>query len=192
MALKLGLPLFLEDKSGRLSGAEYVDMYGRMRLLLTRSVHDEDETVYHIYDQTEDSAHRNTPAITLKFGSRHALGTITFRGYPPKDMAQYISQVNDVAGPTLRRFFASDGREYRWGWRKVEGEEWTCTNSDAEVVADYSLKHPGGYHDPPSSGGAMLTVTEEFSYLATEMLASVSIMRHILRYNLFNSAAVYE
>lgn len=98
MALKLGLPLFLEDRSGRLSGSEYVDMYGRMRLLLSRIAHDEDETVYHIYDQTEDSAHRNTPSITLRFGPRHALGTITFRGHQPRDMSQYISQVNDIAG----------------------------------------------------------------------------------------------
>ena len=107
MALKLGLPLFLEDKSGRLSGSEYVDMYGRMRLLLSRRVHDEDETVYHIYDQTEDSAHSDTPSITLRFGPRHALGTIAFRGRQPKDMAQYISQVNDIAGYVRDHFCIS-------------------------------------------------------------------------------------
>ncbi|KAF9474741.1 hypothetical protein BDN70DRAFT_996862 [Pholiota conissans] len=182
MALRYGLPYFLEDTTGLLSGTKFIDLYGRMRFLYTRRLRSESQTVYDIYDESDNSTQKNVPVVTLTFGPRHCLGTIQYRNEQPRNMDQYLSQLNLFAGTKLRRFFASDGREYRWGWRKVAGDEWTCTNSDGEIIADYSHKVPG---EPEyTTSGSMFTVTEEYGHLATEMLATVTIMRQILAYDM--------
>ncbi|KAF8955660.1 hypothetical protein BDZ97DRAFT_1673450 [Flammula alnicola] len=184
MAVRYGLPFFLEDKTGRLSGSEFLEIHDRMKLLYRRRVHDDTGTIYDIYDITTGSSESfQVPVVSLSFGADNSLGTIKYRSQQPKQISRYLSEVSIFAGSRLRRFFGSDGNEYRWGYRLAEGNEWTCTNSRAEIVAHYNLKHPG---EPPyySSSGCMLTVLEDFGHLACEMLATVMIMRHIVAHDL--------
>ena len=57
-----------------------------------------------------------------------------------------------------------------------------CTNSSGYVVATYNLKPPG---EPAyRSSGNALTVYEAYSHLAIELLASLTIMRHVRQFNL--------
>ncbi|KDR67038.1 hypothetical protein GALMADRAFT_80228 [Galerina marginata CBS 339.88] len=185
MATKFGLPYFLEDKTGRLTGSEFVDLHDRMKLVYRCKVRDATEEVYEIYDITAGTYNSFHLAVaTLTFGANHALGTISFGTSESSTlMSRYLSQVNIFAGSKLRRFFASDTNEYRWGYRLADGNEWTCTNSGGRVVAHYNLKNAG---EPPyfGSSGCMLTVEEDFGHLASEMLATVMIMRHIVAYDL--------
>ncbi|KAF8149343.1 hypothetical protein B0H34DRAFT_667731 [Crassisporium funariophilum] len=184
MATKYGLPIFLEDKTGRLTGSEFVDIHERMRLAYRCTVRDAARTVYGVFDLTSGAsdAHR-VPVISLQFGSDNSLGTVTVGSSQAIQMTRYLSVVNIFAGSKLRRFFASDGKEYRWGYRLTDDHEWSCTNSSGQLVAYYNLKHPG---EPEyyGSSGCMLSVEEAFGHLAPEMLATMMIMRNILAYDL--------
>ncbi|KAF8883066.1 hypothetical protein CPB84DRAFT_193737 [Gymnopilus junonius] len=185
MALRYGLPYFLEDKSGRLSGSDFIDLHDRMKLAYSCKDRSSSLFTYEIHDTTAGTYDAYNKAVaTLTFGSDNALGTITYtRDKIERQMVDYLAQVNDIAGSKLRRFFASDGKEYRWGYRVVPNEEWTCTNSSGTVVSHYNLKVDG---EPPyfGSSGCMLSVDEDFGHLACEMLATVMIMRHIDKHNL--------
>ncbi|PPQ91834.1 hypothetical protein CVT25_000288 [Psilocybe cyanescens] len=196
MATRYGLPFFLEDKTGRLDGSEFVDLHDRTRLVYRRKSRDATRIVYGIFDITLGTYEAfHVPVVTLCFGADNSLGSVCYapgvgviggtREGEEKwmQMAKYLSQVNIFAGSKLRRFFASDGNEYRWGYKLAEGNEWTCTNSSGTIVSHYNLKSPG---EPPyyGSSGCMLTVEEDYGHLACEMLATVMIMRHIVAHDL--------
>ncbi|KAF9050608.1 hypothetical protein BJ165DRAFT_1366943 [Panaeolus papilionaceus] len=188
VGLKYGIPIFLEDRSGSLSGSDFIDIHDRMRLIYRRRRRDSSDSqsafTYDIFDATSNCADAFTvPVATLTFGPNNELGTIAFKNSQPMRMDRYLSQVNEIAGSKLRRFFASDGNEYRWGYRVTDDNEWTATNSSGEIVSYYSLKSPG---EPqyPNSSGCMLSVEESWGHLACEMLATVMIMRHIAKYNM--------
>ncbi|PPQ71873.1 hypothetical protein CVT24_006889 [Panaeolus cyanescens] len=196
VGLKYGIPIFLEDRSGSLSGSDFIDIHDRMRLIYRRRRRDTDTDqpypyVYEIFDATSNSVDAfNVPIATLTFGANNELGTVTLKGSQPMTMDSYLSQVNEIAGSKLRRFFASDGNEYRWGYRVTDDNEWTvsvliyslllffsssarylslvvnhATNSAGEIVAYYSLKSPGEPQYPGSSG-CMLSVEESWGHLA--------------------------
>lgn len=100
MATKYGLPYFLEDKTGRLSGSEFVDLHDRMKLVYRSKERSSTNSIYEIYDITAgtyDAFH--TPVIILTFGTNNALGTITFStDGTERQMERYLSQVNAIAG----------------------------------------------------------------------------------------------
>lgn len=97
---KFGLPFFLEDKTGRLTGSDFNDLHDRMKLFYRPRSRDPSRGIYDIYDV---SSGRNdsceTPVVTLTFGSDNSLGTIKF-SYESgsQDMGTYLSQVNAVGG----------------------------------------------------------------------------------------------
>lgn len=102
-----------------------------------------------------------------------------------------------------RKFTASDGREYRWGYGMEADQEWTvsgiidhpslsypllrptslfqCVNVDDEVVAHYSLKHPN--RPAYSTSGNVFTVYEAFAHLSTGKFAlstyALSLVSHL-------------
>ncbi|KAF8182549.1 hypothetical protein BJ912DRAFT_1123799 [Pholiota molesta] len=132
MALRYELPYFFDDATGRLSGSTFVEFHERMRINYIKRVDNESQSEYDIYKHSNEAEDQDGPAATLYFGPNHTLGTIQYRNQEPKNMDH----------SKLRRFIASDGNEYRWGWRKVEGDLWTCTNGNGEIIADYSFKPP--------------------------------------------------
>jgi hypothetical protein len=77
MAFRYGLPIFLEDQTGRLTrtGSDYVDLYNRKSICYQRISHACDfmRTTYGVFDRNSVSCE---PDITLEFGADNSLGTI--------------------------------------------------------------------------------------------------------------------
>ncbi|KIK57920.1 hypothetical protein GYMLUDRAFT_45732 [Collybiopsis luxurians FD-317 M1] len=178
------MPLFLEDKTGKLTGSEFVDIHDRLSLTYRRSTErNSSHTAYMIYNT---SAHipNSTYAqalIALDFGPGHALGTISFSSHRCIPMKNYL--VRQSTHRQTYKFIGPDSQEYVWSWRSQANQEWTCTNSSGYLVAYYSLKIAGEPHYQGSSG-CSLTIDESFGHLAPEFLASLMILRHISEYNL--------
>jgi hypothetical protein len=77
--VKTGIPFMLEDRSGSLSGSEFVDLYDRMRLCVHCMRRDPDgASQYGIYNFF--STQNDVPVATLEYGAAGALGNITTIG----------------------------------------------------------------------------------------------------------------
>ncbi|KAI0731622.1 hypothetical protein C8Q72DRAFT_213201 [Fomitopsis betulina] len=178
-----GLPFFLEDQTGELTGSEFVDLYNRMRLSLRCTLRDVSHTAYMIYELSSRPNAHGAPLACLEFGPNHALGTVKIAHGETVSMAQYLAKAGGIGGHKTRKFRASDGQEYRWTHQRKGDEEWSCTNASGYHVASYCLKSP----DEPkyaASSGCVLTIEESYSNIVGELLASLIIMRHIAKYNL--------
>jgi len=186
------LPYVLEDRSGVYNASDFDDIYDRLFLRIVESSHDAKTSVSMIYDMGRRSSRRRDsrhldrqPSVVLQFGSNGALGNVHFMRSPAASslpMHQYLRKATIFGGSLSRRFKGSDGREYRWSHRSVEGQEWSCFTNENHLVANYALKPPGvpAFH----VSGNSLTIDESFSDLAIEMFTSLTIMRHIAQYNL--------
>ncbi|KAF4601541.1 hypothetical protein EYR38_006195 [Pleurotus pulmonarius] len=94
-----GLSYFLEDMTGKLTGSEFVDIYGRMRLTFRRTTFDTTRAAYMIFNTTSSpsysSPHATTkPLAALDFGPNNTLGTINF---PPNvciPMQKYLTKTS--------------------------------------------------------------------------------------------------
>ncbi|KAI0074419.1 hypothetical protein K474DRAFT_60107 [Panus rudis PR-1116 ss-1] len=186
MTTNYGLPLILEDQSGDIAGSEFKDIYDRMSFSLRCTRNDPSQTVFMICDHTLSSASSraglSVPVACLTFGANHALGTVKIGDGSTMDMAVYLSRVG--RNPKARKFVASDGQEYRWTHRPGSTEvEYQCVNANGYEVASYTPK-PAGEPAYTNSSGCSLTVEESYGTLAGEFLASLTIMRHMVKYNL--------
>lgn len=74
------------------------------------------------------------PAVVLAFGRGGALGSVVVHARDGEGgagkgrsvpMGQWLRRTGVFAGSLSRKFVGSDGREYRWVHRGVEGHEWT-------------------------------------------------------------------
>ncbi|KII92942.1 hypothetical protein PLICRDRAFT_491592 [Plicaturopsis crispa FD-325 SS-3] len=174
-----GMPYYLEDKTGSLSGTEYADPYGRMRYSVRCTMKDSMRTAYMIYNLGSGS---HKPLASLEFNSDHSLGMVSFTSGVHIPMKQYLTKLSTLGSSKARKFIATDGQEYRWTYRVAPNQEWTCTNANGYLIAYYSLPIPG---EPPhvGSSGCMLTLEEAYPHLTVDMLVSLTIMRHITAYN---------
>jgi len=177
--VKTGIPFILEDKSGSLSGSQFIDLYDRMHLYMrcTRRDHDgaSQYGIYNMFSQESD-----VPVVTLEYGAAGALGNITTIGPRGSSRTQTMAAfLVEVGGPRHRKFVASDGQEYSWSWRTnaQENHEWSCVNASGQSVAWYVLKVPGEQY--ANSSGCMFGVEEPYPHLAVDFLATLLIMRHI-------------
>ncbi|KAI0644701.1 hypothetical protein C8Q79DRAFT_1001959 [Trametes meyenii] len=177
-----GLPYFLEDTTGRITGSEFVDLHNRMHLSIKQTLRDAQHTAYVIYDHSRSSgASRGLflPLATLDFGVHNTLGTIKVGDGEHIQMSQYLAKSGSSRS---RKFRASDGQDYRWTLQ-ADGD-WQCTNARSGYhIATYSMK-PAGEPQYSGSSGCMLTVEEAYPHLVGELLASLTIMRHIEQHNL--------
>lgn len=185
-------PYILEDRSALYNASDFDDIYDRLFLRIAESSREAGKSVLSIYDmgrrssRRQDSRHLDRqPSVILEFGHNGALGTIHFIQRPATTsmtMHQYLRKTTIFGGSLSRRFKGSDGHEYRWSHRTVQGQEWSCFTSDNNLVAHYSLKPP----DVPAFyvSGNTLTIHESLSYMAIEILTSLTIMRHIAQHNL--------
>ncbi|ETW84873.1 hypothetical protein HETIRDRAFT_473579 [Heterobasidion irregulare TC 32-1] len=181
---------YFEDRTGLVASSDFDEVYDRKFLRVSSTPQRTQNAGIMIYDMGRRStsyADRHhfyrEPAIVLDFGPNGALGTILFTQTAASvPMTQYLRKVSFFGGTLFRKFKASDGKEYRWGHRMVADHEWTCLSSEDYIVAHYNLKPP----DRPAYGtsGNILTVYETFAPLSTELLASLTIMRHIAQHNL--------
>ncbi|KAG9316798.1 hypothetical protein JVU11DRAFT_2863 [Chiua virens] len=182
MSTVYGMPYLLEDKTGQPTESEFVDMHDRLRLRLHCSAQTPTHTAYMIHNVTHGH-NPSDPLIALAFGPNNSLGTITVRSGAPKAMGDYLVKLSPLGSSLTRKFLGSDGQEYRWSWRSTKGHEWTCINRSQYFVASYSLK-VAGEPEYPGSSGCMLTIDEAYPHLVAELLASLTIMRHIAAHGL--------
>ncbi|KAI0278540.1 hypothetical protein BGY98DRAFT_1089512 [Russula aff. rugulosa BPL654] len=170
---------FFEDRTGVLTGSDFDEVYHRLFLRVSSTPQRTRNAGLMIYDMGQrstslgdrDGRHfYREPMIVLDFGPKGALGTVRF------------TKVSLFSGSLFRKFTASDGKEYKWGYHMVADHEWTCLDADNFLVAQYSLKP----ENRPAYGtsGNVLTVYEPFAHLSIELLASLTIMRHIAQNNL--------
>ncbi|KAI0779587.1 hypothetical protein C8Q74DRAFT_1198512 [Fomes fomentarius] len=179
-----GMPYFLEDSTGQITGSDFVDLHNRMHLSLKPTLKDAHHAAYIIYDlSSRASGGRGgllVPLATLDFGPHHSLGSIKIGDSEFIPMGHYL--MKSPGGSKSRKFKAADGQEYRWTLQ-ADGE-WQCTNAKNNYhVATYSMK-PAGEPQYPSSSGCMLTVEEAYPHLVGELLASLIVMRHIEKHDL--------
>lgn len=179
-----GMPYILEDKTGELTGSDFIDINDRLRLRLRCTAQAPTHTAYMIHNVTHGHECEVSRAlVALAFGPGDSLGTIIFESRSPVAMNEYLRRVSLLASSKSRKFLASDGEEYQWSWRSTKGHEWTCTGQDQQLIASYSLKVVGE-PDYISSSGCVLTIDEAYPHLAVEILATLTIMRHIVAHNL--------
>ncbi|KAH9973945.1 hypothetical protein BJV74DRAFT_782611 [Russula compacta] len=196
--VKTGIPFMLEDRSGSLSGSEFVDLYDRMHLRLRCTRRDPDgASQYGVYNMF---SWHDIPVATLEYGAAGALGSITTigpggssEGTPQPRTAPFVLfartrscnvSTSTNGSPRHRKFTASDGQEYAWSWRTNTREdlEWSCVNASGITVAWYVLKIPGEQY--AHSSGCMFGVEEPYPHLAVDFLATLLIMRHIAARNM--------
>ncbi|OSD01887.1 hypothetical protein PYCCODRAFT_1368435 [Trametes coccinea BRFM310] len=187
--LNRSLPYVLEDRTGHYAGSDFDEIYDRLFLHVScpppSRTADYAETTLMIYDTGRRSSSRRQsrpalrePSVVLEFGPNGALGTVSFpRLAVSAPMSQYLRKTSMFSSSLSRKFTASNGEDYRWVYRGVKEHEWTCADSRDYVVAHYTLKPP----DQPSynTSGNILTIYEPWAHLATEILASLTIMRHL-------------
>ncbi|KAH9940379.1 uncharacterized protein BXZ73DRAFT_88639 [Epithele typhae] len=182
---KFGLPFFLEDTTGKLTGTDFVDLHNRMHLSIKQTLRDAHRSAYIIYDLSARPGARSgllVPLITLDFTAQNGLGSVKIAAGEHVPMDKYLVRSAGTNGNARSRTFkAADGQEYRWTLQ-ADGD-WQCTNARTNYhIATYSMK-PSGEPQYPSSSGCMLTVEEAFPHLVGELLASLIIMRHIEKYS---------
>ncbi|KAH9949144.1 hypothetical protein B0H21DRAFT_820334 [Amylocystis lapponica] len=184
------LPFFLEDRTGLFTGSDFDDVYDRLFLRVAPAPAPAADSTLMIYNAGRRSSSqrdyrpaRRDPSVVLEFGPHGALGKISFVGSSiALPMAQYLRKTSLFGGSLSRKFRASDGEEYRWTYKSVDEQEWSCVDAREYPVAHYNLKpsHKPAY----STSGNILTIYEAYASLSVEILASLTIMRHIAAHNL--------
>jgi hypothetical protein len=189
------LPFILEDRTGQLTGSDFDDIYDRMFLRVARQPRTPSTVI--IYKMGRRSSSRrdslphqhqspfhphSSPSARLEYGPQDSLGYVSFQQGAQMPMHRYLRKTSIFGGSLSRKFTASDGREYRWSYQSVPEQEWSCVANEGFVVAHYDLKPPNTRAYDVS--GNVLTVYEPFAHLVVELLASLTIMRHIAEHNL--------
>ncbi|CCM03250.1 uncharacterized protein FIBRA_05376 [Fibroporia radiculosa] len=188
------LPYFFEDRSGQYTSSDFDDIYDRLYFRVAPPDHhvtskDSESTLMVFNTGRRSSSHRDhrppkrSPSVILDFGPQGALGKISFVGSSiVLPMNQYLKKTSMFGSSLSRRFRASDGEEYRWSYRSIEGQEWSCVDSRNYIVAHYNLKPP----EKPvfSTSGNILTIYEAYANISVDILASLTIMRHIATHHL--------
>jgi hypothetical protein len=95
MATTFGMPYLLEDKTGKLTGSDFVDINDRLRLRLRCTAQAPTHTAYMILNMTHGNDARN-PLIALAFGADNSLGTITIGSGVSMTMKQYLVKLSSL------------------------------------------------------------------------------------------------
>ena len=105
-----GLPFFLEDTTGKITGSDFVDLHNRMHLSLKQTLRDAHHTAYIIYDLSSRSSGRGgllVPLATLDFGPNNALGTVKIGDGDHIQMGHYLTKVAGASGCVSATSFAA-------------------------------------------------------------------------------------
>ncbi|KXN92570.1 hypothetical protein AN958_06538 [Leucoagaricus sp. SymC.cos] len=185
------LPYSFEDRTGSNTHSDFDDIYDRMFFHITRQP---GRSTTYIYEMPiRASRHRSSlplnrePSVLLEFLPDESLGNITFVGKSPyhtmtMPMSRYLRKPSLFGSSLMRKFVGSDGREYKWSYHGVGGQQWSCTTNENYLVAHYDLKPPNVRAFDVT--GNTLTIYEPFAHLALELMASFIIMRHLAEHNL--------
>ncbi|KAF8519999.1 hypothetical protein BU17DRAFT_89356 [Hysterangium stoloniferum] len=169
----LGLPLFLEDTSGFITGpTDFLDIYDRPPFVCVENAMEiaARRTTVFVFDKRR---HRNS-GVTLVFEPGLRCSVTLGKDGRELDIQQWLRNV----GPLLRRFRGSDGELYEWSHKGPSSHEWSCVQLGSNLlVAHYDLKSK---HEPRyRTSGNVLTVYERWSKLSVELVASLIAIRHV-------------
>ncbi|KAH9928934.1 uncharacterized protein B0H18DRAFT_999460 [Fomitopsis serialis] len=165
------LPYYLEDRSGSYAGSDFDDIYDRLFLRVALMIYNVGRRSS---NQRDYRPLQREPSVALEFGPS---GTLD------RSLSWARLRSHCLEGESLiRKFRASNGEEYKWTYKTESDHQWSCTDSANYVVAHYNLKPP----NKPAfrTSGNMLTINETHASLAIELLASLTIMRHVAAYHL--------
>lgn len=150
----MGLPYFLEDRTGSNTSSEWDEIYDRMFLrAAAAATHDPKRTAgggggtsTSIYDMGRRSSssryHYRDPAIILDFAPGGALGTVLLvQQGVSMPMGHYLRKTSTFSGSLSRKFRGSDGQEYRWSCRSVREQEWSVSSAPS-LSSIFSYTHP--------------------------------------------------
>ncbi|KAL0948848.1 hypothetical protein HGRIS_008969 [Hohenbuehelia grisea] len=177
----------LEDRTGHNTCSDFDDIYDRLYLRVARLPQRTTTMIYQMRHRS--SRHRDSmpfsaePIVILDFASDESLGNISFtKAQITIPMSRYLRKTSLFGGSLSRKFTASDGREYTWNRGTVQGQEWSCTTAENYLVAHYDLKPP--HQRAYGVSGNTLKIYQPFFPIAVEIIASLTIMRHIAQFNL--------
>ncbi|KAH8824330.1 hypothetical protein DL96DRAFT_1712612 [Flagelloscypha sp. PMI_526] len=183
------VPFVFEDRTAVNADTDLDDLYDRLFFKVARMTAPSPTTTTIYEMRHRASRHRDRiefsglPTVNLQFAPDENLGVVTFlRTNVSFEMARYLRKTSMWGSSLSRKFTGSDGHEYKWSWRTVQGHEWTCTSQDNRLVAHYNLKTP--QERAYDRSGNSLTIYENYQHLIIELLASFTIMRHIALYSL--------
>lgn len=190
------MPFTFEDRTGDLHSSDFDDIYDRMFLRITPYSHAAhgNKNTWAIYvmgcrsTRRKDTRHlERHPSVVLEFSeTRPGLGTIRFTQSPSSNisipMHTYLRKTTFFGGSLSRKFKASDGREFKWQHKSIDGHEWACFSGEGYMVAHYDLR-PSCMAVYGVSGNT-LTIHEAYSNLCVDILASLTIMRYIAEHGL--------
>ncbi|KAH9483289.1 hypothetical protein JR316_0005395 [Psilocybe cubensis] len=164
------LPYTFEDRTGQLSNSDFDEMYDRFFFHVARQPGHTSTKIYEMNNRA--SRFRSTlpltrdPIIHLDFQADENLGTISFTKAPQQStmpMSRYLKKTAFFGASTTRKFMASDGKEYKWGFNLYAGQEWTCTTMDNGLVAHYDLK-PAHFRAYDVSGNNLI-IYEPYAHI---------------------------
>ncbi|KAI6033437.1 hypothetical protein BKA83DRAFT_4176927 [Pisolithus microcarpus] len=153
------MPFTFEDRTGDLHSSDFDDIYDRMFLRITPYSHAApgNKSTWAIYvmgcrsTRRKDTRHlERHPSVVLEFSeTRPGLGTIRFTQSPSSNisipMHTYLRKTTFFGGSLSRKFKASDGREFKWQHKSIDGHEWavcfhllsyTCSLAPVHTVMD--------------------------------------------------------
>ncbi|KAI5120753.1 hypothetical protein M0805_007827 [Coniferiporia weirii] len=194
-----GLPYFLEDRTGDVANTEFNELYDRMFFGVagsSRAGAGPGVATLRIFELGSRSSSRGpaaahfgarSPAVVLDFASGGAPGTVLFvQQSVSMPMTRWLTGSSKPGKPIERTFRCFDNEEYRWTHQADAEAEWVCTTSSGYVAAQYKLRMP----DEPKyvgSSGNMFTVYESYGHIAIELLAALTIVRHVHRHSPANA-----
>lgn len=99
-----GMAYMLEDRSGQLTGSEFIDLNGRLCLSYRCTARDVTHSAYMIFNTTssgEFTGSYTRPVVALDFGPNNTLGTIIFVPETSIQMKKYLVKVSPLGRSAL-------------------------------------------------------------------------------------------
>ncbi|CAE6421302.1 unnamed protein product [Rhizoctonia solani] len=180
---------YLIDETGSLTSTQFRDVEDRLTVRLDCTMNRPERAVimitvaggtqsHCVSARTQADFHGSiSPDAVLDYGAKGvALGSIQF-GRNAMHMDKYLRRSSMTSGS--RKFIGSDGMEYKW--QSVgDGNDWSLTNAAGYHVADYTRSDVL----IPGRRTSCLNICGSWIHLSVEIIASLTIMRHVAHYRL--------
>ncbi|KAK2464791.1 hypothetical protein APHAL10511_003209 [Amanita phalloides] len=175
--------LVLQERSEPNGAISFNDMQGRLSVSYRCTVNGEKGrgSTWSIFDQTGLGGGAFVPVFMLEFGRNNALGVIHTGPKECMSMKKYLGKTSLLGNSRVRKFTATDGKEYIWSHREIGEYEWVCMDVNADIVSYYRR---GGTSRAGVKSNNILVVEERCKKVACDFVATLMIMRHILVHNL--------
>ncbi|KAG8713108.1 hypothetical protein FRC08_013685 [Ceratobasidium sp. 394] len=181
---------YLIDETGSLTTTQFRDVEDRLTVRLDCTMNRPERAVVMLTVSGGTESHlvsapgrpdfhgTISPDAVLDYGAKGiALGSVQF-GRNCMLMDKYLRR-SGSSSSHCRKFIGSDGMEYKWQ-AGTDGHEWSLTNAAGYHVADYSRSDVL----IPGRRTSCLSICGTWIHLSVEIIASLTIMRHITHYRL--------